>query len=162
MNNPKDKFAEDMLRLMQADKSIDAPDHAVRYAKNLFRTMSSQAQPSALRRFIATLTADLAPNVAAYGERSASGAAARQMLFTTGEHAIDLRISSVENGFDIRGQILGDGLINATATLESSGFTATCEVDANNGFQFSTLPTGEFGLTIRGSDSEIAVDKISL
>lgn len=145
---------------MTSDKSIDAPEDAIRYAKNLFRTST---QPSRLKRFVAMLAADLAPNRAAFGERSASGSAARQMLFQTDDCAIDIRVSAGANGrFDLRGQLLGHGFTDAVVEIVGSGFRETSEVTENASFSFAQVPAGEYSLIIRGPEVEIAIEELAI
>ena len=88
----------------------------------------------------------------------AAGGAARQMLFDSGDNAVDLRITSTENGFDLRGQILGDGFDGAEVTI--GGQTTT--VDDMGGFKFASLSSDEHTLVIRGAISEIVIEKLIL
>jgi hypothetical protein len=155
------KNPEDMLKLMLADDSVDAPAHAVTYAKNIFRTAYELKPASAFRRVIAMLTADLAPNRPAFGERSAGGSAARQMLFEYDENGIDIRVSGSDNNLNVRGQILGDA-VTGTVELTGANFKAECPLDNNAGFAFTSVPAGEYALTIRSGETEIAIEKLSL
>ena len=128
----------------------------MKYAKNLFRTRA--AEPSILQRIVAVLKADLAPNRAAFGERSAAGGAARQMLFDSGENAIDLRVTAVENGFDIRGQLLGGGFDGGSVQIGD----AVSAIDEMGGFRFESIAAGEYSMTVRGETSEIAIEGLKL
>lgn len=146
---------------MQTDMSVDAPADTLRYAKNLFRTRAAVPAPSAIKRLLAVLRMDLAPNRAAFGERSASGSQARQLLYDAGDNAVDLRITSTDEGFDIRGQILGETSENAEAEIrgEASG---TAAVDAMGEFKLTGLPAGKYDLTISGPETEILIEDIIL
>jgi len=152
-----------IINRMANDHSVNAPADAITYAKNLYRTRSSAAQPSAFRRIMAVLQLDLAPNKAAFGERSVSGVQARQMLFKAGDNAVDLRINTGREKFHIRGQILGSGFDSGSeAELASRDMKVRAKLDANGGFTFAGLGSGEYGLTIQNTDTEIVVEKIIL
>lgn len=114
MSDSTDKNIEKIIRLMQTDNSVDAPEDSIRWSKNLFR--SKQKEPSTLEKIKAVLKIDLAPGKAVFGERSGA-AEARQMLFEAGSRAVDLRISERKDGFEIRGQVLGDGFEKCEVSL---------------------------------------------
>lgn len=159
MNNAHEQKLEHIISRMQADRSVDAPADVLKYAKDLFRTRA--AQPSLLQRIVAVLKVDLAPNRAAFGERSA-GAEARQMLFESGDNAVDIRIIASDNGFDIRGQILGDGFASGVAGIESSEFSTSSAIDDIGGFRLKSIPGGEYTLTLRDGKSEIVIEGLKL
>lgn len=143
---------------MQTDTAIDAPADLTQFAKGLYQTRVVESSPSLIQRIAAVLSVDLAPGRAAFGERSATGGTARQMLFEAGENAIDLRVTAKGKGFDIRGQILGDGFENGT--VEMAGLKA--DIDANGGFVFNGIKTGEYSLTARAGAQEIFIEKMIL
>jgi hypothetical protein len=142
---------------MQTDTAVDAPTELTKAAKSFFRTRVVEPTPSLIQRIAAVLTVDLAPGRAAFGERSAAGAQARQMLFDAGDNAVDLRVTKTEKGFDLRGQILGEGFDKGS--VEIAGFTAKIE---NGGFTLAGLPAGEHTFVARGTDKEINIEKITL
>jgi hypothetical protein len=94
-----------ILQRMASDRSVDAPADSIKYARDLFRMRASQLQPTILERVFAVLSLDLAPNRAAFGERSTSAAHVRQMLFESGDNAIDIRVTGEDSRFEIKGQI---------------------------------------------------------
>ena len=117
MSKNNDQTINEIIRLMQADKSIDAPTDAIQWSKNIFRSRAVEPKKSFVEKVRAILQMDLSPNQAAYGERSASALQARQMLFQAGENALDIRIAETERGFDLHGQVLGEGFANGTVKL---------------------------------------------
>ena len=147
---------------MAEDKAIDAPADAIKYAKNLYRTRAVERSPSIIRRALAVMKMDLAPNRAAFGERSAARGQARQMLFESGNNAVDLRIKAARKGFDIRGQILGGGFENGEIEIANSDKTITANLDNVSEFNLSNVPAGEYCLAIRSRTSEIFVEQITL
>lgn len=147
---------------MEADKSVDAPADAILYAKNLFRVRAAEPKPSLLRRVIAIIQADLVPGTAAFGERSGGEGQARQMLFDSGENAVDLRIQKDGSRFTIRGQILGDGFENGTAEIASANSTVTANIDDLGEFRFEGVAAGDYSMTVRGVSDEIIIDSLSI
>lgn len=161
MKNSEEKI-EHIIQRMLTDKSIDAPENAIKYAKNLYRSRAIEPKKSVIRRVIAVLQTDLAPNRAAFGERSAAGSQARQMLFDSGESAVDLRISVEEGEFDIWGQILGDGFANARVEIANDNISIREMTDEMSEFKIVGLPAGDYRLTIAGDQTEIFIEYLIL
>lgn len=149
-----------MIQRMLDDRATDAPADALQYAKNLYRTRAVEPQPSIIKRVLAVMQIDLVPNRAAFGERSADGLQPRQMLFNAGENAVDLRITAVKKGFDIRGQIFGDGFEDAEVEFSNRNFSVKVNSDETSGFKVPGLPGGKYNLTIRGKNTEIVIERI--
>lgn len=147
---------------MLSDRSVDAPEDAVRYAKNLYRTRAVEPAKSVIQRVLAVLQMDLAPNKAAFGERSAAGSQARQMLFESGDNAVDIRISFEEGEFDIYGQILGEGFANAQIELGNENISIKETTDEMSEFKIVGLTAGTYELTIKGSETEIVIEHLIL
>ncbi len=147
-----------IIYLMEADKSFDAPKDAIQWSKNIFLTRAAAPKKSFVKQIFAVLQMDLSPNRAAFGERSASASQARQMLFQTGENSLDLRIKSDENGFSLRGQILGEGFANCTIKL------GDFETMANelSEFKMANIPGGIYNLSFHSEGKEIVVQDLEL
>lgn len=158
MNNSEEKLLDKIAYLMQTDDSIDAPPDSIKWAKNLFRARIAAPQKSLVQKVLAVLQLDLSPNKAVFGERSASASQARQMLFEAGDASIDLRITATENGFDLRGQILGAGFANAAVKI---GAAETVANDLSE-FAFNDLTKGEYDLTIKTETAEIVIENLEL
>lgn len=159
--NTNDKKLEKIIRLMQADDSVDAPEDTVKWAKNLFAARSAETKPSLGRRIMAVLQAEIGPGRAAFGERSASATAARQILWEADGIAIDMRIKPAGDAFEIRGQLLGGEFSGTAVRLSGSAGELTDTVSDLGEFAFTGVPTGVYGLTISGPD-EIVVEKIEI
>lgn len=160
MKDPEEKLHEHIIQRMQSDCSVDAPANALHYAKNLFRTMA--AKPSMLKRIIAVLNIDLAPNQPALGERSGADGQIRQMLFDADEYAIDMRIKEAGNAFNLRGQVLGYGFENGVVELTDPAGSIIERLDEFSEFTISNIASGEYSLVVRGTGSEIFVEKFTL
>ena len=127
--------------------------------RKIFRTRAAEPKRSFAQKVLGVLQMDLSPNKAAYGERSASAAQARQMLFGAGENSIDLRVTETEKGLlNIHGQILGEGFANCTVKL------GEFETEANelSEFKFSGIPAGNYDLVFQTGETEIVIENLRL
>ncbi len=161
MKNSENMRIEHIIRRMLTDRSVDAPADAIKYAKNLYRTRAAEPKASIVSRVLAVMRVDLAPNRAAFGERSATGGQARQMLFDAGENAVDLRVTAVKNGFDIQGQILGDGFEKGEIEIANEQNSIKAAIDEMSRFSISGLPGGEYSLTIKVDNTEIFIEQVN-
>jgi hypothetical protein len=161
MNDKKSQedFLNKIVYLMQTDKSADAPQDSVKWAKNIFRSRVSEPKKSLVQKVLAVLQMDLSPDKAASGERSASASQTRQMLFAAGENAIDLRIGETEKGkLNIQGQILGESFANCTVKL------GEFETRANelSEFKFDEIPARNYDLIFEADETEIVIQDLEL
>lgn len=146
---------------MRLDDSVDAPLDSIKYAKNLFRTRDV-SKSTLVRRVLAALRVDLTPGSAAFGERSGTAEKARQMLYESGDIAVDLRISPAEKDFEIRGQILGDGFENCAVEIKNTLATGNTTTDELSEFRLIGLPTGQYTLFIRNLETEVVIENIAV
>lgn len=158
MSETSDREIERIIDLMRRDESFDAPTDAVRWSKNLFRARAAEPKKSVVEKVLAILQMDLAPNRAAFGERSASASSARQMLFQAGENALDIRIAEARQGFNLRGQILGAGFADCKINLGK--FEATANELGE--FKLANIPSGIYNLNVQISGKEIVVEDLEL
>ena len=158
MSENNEQAINKIIRLMQTDESVDAPTDAIRWSKNIFRTRAVEPKKSVVEKILAVLQMDLSPNRAAYGERSAAASQARQMLFQAGENALDIRIAKTEQGFNLHGQILGEGFANGTVKLGAFETTA----NENSEFKLAKIPNGIYNLSVQSGEKEIVVEDLEL
>lgn len=161
MKRTAEQRLEHIIYRMQTDDSIDAPADALAYAKNLYRTRMTAPAKSVVERILAVLRVDLAPNRAAFGERSGGGEA-RQMLFDSGETAIDLRIMQSGSHFDIRGQVLGLGFEKGEVEVLGQKTPVRAEISGTSQFEIGGLTPGEYTMAIRSGDKEIFIEQLKL
>ena len=147
---------------MQRDDSVDAPGDSIKWASNLFRARASQPEQSLVKKLVAIMQMEIAPNKAAFGERSASASQVRQMLFRADENAIDLRIEPAKNAFTVRGQILGEGFSRASVTLSDDINSFTRPTNEMSEFQFDNVPAGRYELVIFSGGVEISLKGIDI
>ena len=157
-NNSNDELINKIIRLMQTDDSANAPADSVKWAKNIFRTRAAEPKKSLVQKIIAVLQMDLSGAQPAFGERSATLSQTRQMLFQAGENAIDLRITEDENGFEVQGQIIGEGFSNGTAKL--GDFQA--KANQLSEFKFTNVPGGKYDLVLQAGGREIEIVGLEL
>ena len=158
MSKNNDQEINEIVRLIQADKSIDAPANAIQWSKNIFRARAAEPKKSVLEKVLAVLQMDLSPNRAAFGERSVSASQARQMFFQAGENALDIRIAKIEKGFNLHGQILGEGFANCTIKLGEFETTA----NELGEFKLAKTPSGIYNLSVQINEKEIVVEDLEL
>ena len=158
MSKNNDQEINELVRLIQADKSIDAPANAIQWSKNIFRARAAEPKKSVLEKVLAVLQMDLSPNRAAFGERSASASQARQLLFQAGENALDIRIAKTERGFNLHGQILGEGFAAGTVKLGE----IEAPINELGEFKLTEIPGGKYDLSVRKGEKEIAVENLEL
>ncbi len=158
MSETSDRKINRIISLMQRDESFDAPADAIRWSKNIFRARVVKPKKSLVERVLAVLQMDLSPNRAAFGERSASGAQARQMLFQAGDNALDIRIEKTEQGFNLNGQILGEGFANCSVKLGEFELTA----NELGEFRLAKIPSGIYNLNVQINEKEIVVEDLEL
>jgi hypothetical protein len=148
---------------MRADDAVDAPADAVKWVVDLARTRQREPSASPIRRLLAVLKADLGMGERVFGERSASGAAARQLLFEADDIAIDIRISPADDGFTIRGQLICEDVGDASVFLNTAdGQTSRSCVDEFGEFRFDGLSAGEYELNIQNVGEEIVIPQIRI
>lgn len=161
MNKSEENILDHIVRRMSEDRAVDAPADAINYAKNLFKTRSVRTA-SVLERVMAVLKIDLAPNRAAFGERSAADGQARQMLFEAGDNAIDLRIKAVGKQFEVHGQILGDGFDDGAIEIANPLHAFSAKIDEISEFTIFPVPSGNYNITICGHRKELVIEEFIL
>lgn len=162
MSKTNDREIERIIYLMQTDKSFDAPQDAIQWSKNIFRTRALEPKKSVLEKVFAVLQMDLSPNRAAFGERSASASQTRQMLFQAGENSIDLRIKPEEKGLSIRGQILGENFENCSVKIFNKDFSFEARTNDLSEFSFAEIPNGKYDIHLQKGEKEIVVENLEL
>jgi hypothetical protein len=157
-----EKNIQNIMDLIRRDDSVDAPNDSIRWASNLFRTRAVETKPSLVKRMAAVLQMEIAPNKPAFGERSASASAVRQLLYQADGNAVDVRIEKAKKGFTIRGQILGDGFANAAIGLNGEDRSFVASANDTSEFRFDSVPAGQYELTIRTETLEITLKAIDV
>jgi hypothetical protein len=159
---PTEKNIQNIIDLIRRDDSVDAPADSLKWASDLFRTRSVEPKTSFVKKLAAVLQMEIAPNKPAFGERSASASAVRQMLYKADDNAVDIRIEKSKKGFAVRGQILGEGFENAAVRLSGDGRRFEATANSTGEFGFDSVPAGRYELTVHGSSVEITLKSIDM
>lgn len=161
MKNLEETTREHIIRRIESDTAIDPPEDTVGYVSNLYRTRCVEPKKSVVRRLLAALSFDLTDQPA-FGERSAAVGQSRQMLFDTADNAVNLKIATVSNGFDICGQVFGDGFEGAEVIVANEQNSFEAHLDEQASFKLTSIPAGSYSLSIRSDESEIFVEALSI
>jgi hypothetical protein len=145
-----DSALEQALR--DSRRHEDAPEHVVQRAIGLWQPKAALAPaPGLLQRILGVLNFDSAETSSlALGLRSTE--ASRQMLFTCGEHDLDLRWTLQDNGWQLRGQVLGPGSVGGRAELADVTGKAPqqqCGLSELAEFEFESVPAGRWQLQLQ-------------
>lgn len=109
--SPDHPTDDDLAAALKASGAmLDAPEHLIHRAIGVWRAPAPSSSPaSPWGRLLARLRFDSALQPAlALGLRSAAGLASRQIVFTSGDHDIDLHVTPhAAGGWTLTGQVLG-------------------------------------------------------
>ncbi|HEX8283808.1 MAG TPA: hypothetical protein VF588_10660 [Pyrinomonadaceae bacterium] len=153
-----------LAALMRADTSEDAPPALVADVVRMFRARRGRAdEPGLLRRLVAALTFDSSSLTPAFGVRSGQAAPARQLLFSTGDLDVDLRLAGGPEGWTVSGQVLGPCQGGEVELVGGDGSTAAraalnelCE------FALAAVPEGAYAVRLRFDQTEVEIPELSL
>jgi hypothetical protein len=137
--------------LMRADAIESAPVELVKYAKDIFRQRVAGRKPSTLSRILAALTFDSLTAAPAYGLRSEAGSG-RQLVYSTENVDVDVRVSAENNEWHIEGQVPGSLCDTGEVHLESAAFSTSAKLTELCEFSFSSIPAGTYRLAVHLHD----------
>jgi anti-sigma factor RsiW len=155
------KELEQLIGLMRADKSVDAPEHVIARATRLMRRPEPARGQPVLRRLIALLTSDSwrTPE-AAVGLRSLQ-AWPRAILLKAGDRELDLQVGPRGERWQLSGQVLGPEA-PGTVTLSGPGDRVTTVLNELGEFTMPPVPAGFYTLTVTQDDLEIVVPNLEI
>lgn len=152
------------IGLMRSDLAENAPAYLIERVTNLFKSRATKKTPSLVQRLQAALQFDSWQMTPAIGLR-AGQSAVRQMMFTAGEHDLDLRLRTSGADWIISGQVLGAGQSGQVMLKEINDSTETkLQAELNDLLEF-TLPAaaaGKYQLVLTLDDMEIIVPEFDL
>ncbi|MBA2453593.1 MAG: hypothetical protein H0V47_10505 [Chloroflexia bacterium] len=155
-------WASRITSIMRADSMEDAPPHVIARAVRALRPeVVPEPAPGALRRLIARLQFDSGAGLTpAFGMRSGQPDA-RQMLFTTEEVEVDLRITPVRNLWVVSGQMLGP-CEGGSVELVSCPKTHTAILNELCEFSLPPVEAGSYTLLLRYAGAEVEVSNLQI
>ena len=146
--------------IMRTDTMKDAPSHVIARAVRALRPAPAPG-PGALRRLFARLQFDSGARLTpAFGMRSGQPDG-RQMLFTTEEVEVDLRITPAQNLWVISGQMFGP-CEGGSAELVSSRNAQTTTLNELCEFSLPPVEGGRYTLLLRYADAEVEVSDLQI
>lgn len=158
---------ESVVNLMRTDLAEDAPPELIARAINLLQPRAASTPSfvssiaSAARRVLATLSFDSAQLSPAYGVRSAR-ATARQLIYTAGDHELDLRITPVGEGWVISGQIFGEECSGGRIELQGATDAVYGELNELCEFNLPSVTSDHYTLRLQLKKTEIEVSDLNL
>lgn len=151
---------EQLVNLMRTDTAEDAPADLVSSTLNLFRPRKPEAKPSVMQRVMAVLSFDSRQLSPAFGVRSGQSVA-RQLLFSVGEHDLDLRVAPDDGAWVVSGQVLGE-CASGQVELRSQSLSEQAPINDLCEFVLPRVPSGKYSLVISFSETEIEVPEFEL
>lgn len=148
IKNSNQQNIERIINLMQTDDSIDAPNDAIKWSKNIFRTRAVEPKKSLVKKIVAVLQIDLSKNQTAFGERFSGAKNYKQIFAEAGEYAIDLRIEKAEKGWNLHGQVLGEIAPKSVIRFEGRDSVFEAEIDEFGEFLCQTDSLENYKLMI--------------
>jgi hypothetical protein len=142
---------------MKTDKAEDAPAYALTSVLRAFDatlTETKSIRSSLTDRISAVLRFDSMRLGPAYGFRSGHVAAGRQMLFSAGDYAFDVRLVPGTEDWDIVGQVFGN-VGHGSISLESQGGVLSSPVGPDGDFRIESVSAGVYRCVFR-SESVVA------
>ncbi len=122
--------------------------------------MNRQPILSNMRRLVAELSFDSKQMSPAFGVRSGQSVA-RQLLFSAGEHDLDLRVTPDDGSWIVTGQVLGD-CESGQVELRGETLAETAAMNELSEFTLPKVPSGKYSLLIRFCETEIEVPEFEL
>ena len=159
--NPRNNIGE-IVELMSRDTSEDAPSDSIKWAKNLIKMRAVESPTSLVKKIMAVLSLDLAPNRSAFGERSQGVSQTLQLLYDAGDISVDLRVTYAGKKFGLRGQILGTGYIGSYVTIKGTAFQSGTTTNENSEFDLGKMPAGQYDLSILADEIEIMIENLEI
>jgi anti-sigma factor RsiW len=147
-----------LIELMKTDNGDDAPAHLLAKVKDLLH----QKTPSQLlKRIVAALAFDSHVQTPEYAVRSMQSQS-RQLLFSAGEIEVDLRVATLEDRVQIKGQLLGAVADHGTVALEGQSEWQAAALNELQEFTLAAVPSGQYTLRLCLVDREIEIPDLRL
>lgn len=154
-----------LMSLMRDDTMEDAPRDVIAQAVGIFRSREQAAAkaPGLVRRVLAALSFDSGGLTPAYGVRSGHSST-RQMLYSTGDNELDLRVTPGEESWVVSGQVLGQEQCSGGEVLLEGAEGASAATSLNELCEFTLPPVaaGSYTLRLRLSNLEIEIPRFEL
>jgi anti-sigma factor RsiW len=138
----------------RADDSEEPPAHIGARAMRLMRQRNAAVPLPPRQRLTALLHFDSSRSPVALGARS-QAAGARQVMFETEHHNIDVRIKQAGAQWSVSGQVLGT--VSSGQVVLQGPATVQTELNSLSEFNLPPVPSGDYSLILRLDDLEIDI-----
>lgn len=153
------RFRE-LIILMKSDQAEHAPREAVISAINLFRPVLRTA-PLKVPRIEAKLTFDSFAATPAFGMRSGFSSS-RQLLYSTDNADLDLRLTIRNDECVIAGQVMRAGCTGGLVEISSATESREVGINQSCEFSFPPVPIGNYLLRVKMVDVELEIPELVL
>lgn len=150
----------ELIEVMMSDNTVDAPRDVIQYAINIFRK-SDNAQQGLLERIVAVLSFDSLTMAPAHALRSGA-ASARHLIYSAGDHDIDLRVAPEGRQWSIAGQVLGRVCPGGEARLENESVSTSASLNELCEFRMPLVDSGNYTLRLLLTDLEVEVPALEI
>ncbi len=154
-----------LVELMRTDKTEEAPPFAIAAILRSFDEYHVERKVSPTlsvgQRLRAILRLDSATLLPADGFRSAGAANSRQLLFSTDNGSLDIRITPVDAKWIISGQVLGQ-ITGARVRLVNDTVDLSAEIDLRGEFSLPQIPSGTYRLHLHSEGFDVEVPDLMI
>ena len=161
------ELLKQVLQTASHDQTVAPPADILKKAVEISSSHRNPSNGGFLASVIATLSFDSFLQLSPTATRGSSSRA-RQMLFTTEQVDIDLKIKRGKEDHELLGQVLGtqntEEAISAFVSLQSNNgqpLKAT-ETDSQGQFTFREIPSGMYDLVFDLEDQQVTVQGLEL
>lgn len=151
---------EQLIGLMRADTSIDAPEYVVARALRLMPPHAVAHQPTLLVRIVAVLRSDSRRQPLAAGLRS-EPSNTRSLIYNAEEYELDLELVPRAGRWHVRGQIFGPEL-DGNVTIDGDAGEQNAPISNMGEFHLPPVATGRYTLLVQLGSREIVVHGLEL
>jgi anti-sigma factor RsiW len=154
---------ERLIDRMRTDTNEDAPARVIARAVGLFhsRTEPLSASSRDTRYVLAVLRFDSVGLAPAFGVRSGEPGA-RQLLYSTETHDIDLRIESTDPTWILSGQVLGEFTAGGIVDLKGETISRQTLLNEQCEFILPAVPAGHYLLNLHLPNVDIEVGELKI
>jgi hypothetical protein len=94
--------------------------------------------------------------------RSGAEPVARQLLFNTDQHVVDVRIQPEGEAWIVAGQVFGESTVNASAELLGAAGAGHAALNEQSEFMLPSVQAGRYRLILHLSDMDIELDELNV
>lgn len=151
--------------LMRTDEMEDAPVYVVAQAVRALRdhapAVPTAPEPAGVFQRIRAMLEFDSGTMAPAAELRSGQTLTRQVLFSAGDHDIDLRVTRVGDRWEVSGQVLGD-CEAGTVRLAGGDLEVEADIDDLCEFRLQPVPAGVYTLFAQFSGLDVEVPDLTI